>query len=780
MMVAKENRTTRGQRTDTGGGTHVEGPVHTDGGDFIGRDKIVHVYTRSDQEELEAFVREAVLAYQRHLTDLTWAEPSSEPYKYLLPFGLKDKEIFFGRDNALDDLYDTLFKARLTVLHARSGAGKSSLLNAGLGPHLLEHRRLPIFARTYNDPVSAIIDPIANRGTPPRPRLLPVLPLRDFLHLVVENMGRRIAELVIILDQFEEMFIQVPPEESLNHFNALADCIEDDGLPLRFVFAVRGDFFSQLAEFEGRLPSIFDNRFYLKQLTTEEAKVAITGPVTKVDGDVTYDEALLETLLEVLARDEMDLPELQILCTHLYELTKERGATIVGPELYQEAGGAHGILGGYLEQALEKLPLEQRGIAWHILTELVDSLGQRRVVTQSELHQQIGCAEGLLNRVLTRLVTSRLVQRGEGDRYELVHDYLTATIRDRISQEELGIKQIRELLQREVASWQANQSLISRDRLELIDEHRPLLGDLRVEETELIFRSAVAHQFAIGTWALAAHRNGIDIWPILRPALNAQNHQVRASVIALLPVVGEAALPALRDALTDAVPLVRVQAILALERLDPYEARQAVQYDPQRQEVYIPLEGEEKEFYIDRYPVNNEAYELFLQDNPDREPPPQWHGRSAPQRLRDHPVVGVSWRDAQAYATWAGKRLPTVEEWQRAAGVQDGRRYPWGNRFTPGCCNTREAEVGGTTPIDQYSPGADSPYGVADMAGNVWEWLADEAGSEGEYRKLRGGSWFYSAEFSRIDYDRFWREPEQRQDVIGFRLCFGVPQKENG
>ncbi len=65
------------------------------------------------------------------------------------------------------------------------------------------------------------------------------------------------------------------------------------------------------------------------------------------------------------------------------------------------------------------------------------------------------------------------------------------------------------------------------------------------------------------------------------------------------------------------------------------------------------------------------------------------------------------------------------------------------------------------------------------MAGNVWEWLADEAGPEGQYRKLRGGSWFYSAEFARIDYDHFWRKPEQRQDVIGFRLSFSLPQNEN-
>ncbi len=730
------------------------------------------------EAEMEAIVREAVLAYQLHLRDLTRPDIPAAPYKFLLPFGLQDQDIFFGRDEAIDDLYDTLFQARLTVLHARSGAGKSSLLNAGLGPRLVDRRYLPIFARTYNDPVSAIVNEIIKRGKPSPVRPWPALPLRDFLHLVVENMGRRVPELVIILDQFEEIFTRVhTSEERLIYAEALADCIEDDGLPLRFVFAIRGDFFSQLAEFEERLPYIFDNRFYLKPMKAGEVQAAITGPVREVDRAITYDETLLETLLEVLARDEMDLPELQILCTHLYDVAKRQGLSRIDPELYEEAGGAGGILGGYLEEALVKFPLEQRQVAWRVLTELVDSLGQRRIVTQREMHQQIDCPEELLKAVLTRLVQSRLVQRAEGDQYDLAHDYLTTTIKSQISQEDLALKEIRDLLQRESASWRTNRSLISRDRLEIIHEHRHSLTNLKPEEMELLCRSAVAHQFAVDTWALAAHRQGIDIWPILQPALTAQDFRLRVNVVAILPMVGEEALEALREALTDRVPLVRVHAIRALERLS-IEAANQVLRDNLHYEVYIPPHGDEPGFYIDRYPVTNADYELFLMENPNYTPPAHWQKRTAPQGLRDHPVVGVSWTDAQAYATWAGKHLPTGREWQRAAGSQNGWRYPWGNQFTPGCCNTREAGVGMTTPVGMYSPGADSPYGVVDMAGNVWEWLADKAGAEGQYRQLRGGAWFYSNEFTRIDYNRFWRRPDHRQDVIGFRLCFSPSQVE--
>jgi len=172
------------------------------------------------------------------------------------------------------------------------------------------------------------------------------------------------------------------------------------------------------------------------------------------------------------------------------------------------------------------------------------------------------------------------------------------------------------------------------------------------------------------------------------------------------------------------------------------------------------------DLYIDRYPVTNEEYKRFVDDTGHPVPcydvewaQPEGYNwepeeRTPPEGKEKHPVVLVSWEDARSYAAWAGKRLPTEAEWERAARGVDGRRWPWGDEFTDGRCNTTESGTNGTVPVGQYSPEGDSPDGVGDMVGNVWEYTnslfrpypydADDGRESQEadgWRVLRGGSW---------------------------------------
>lgn len=221
-------------------------------------------------------------------------------------------------------------------------------------------------------------------------------------------------------------------------------------------------------------------------------------------------------------------------------------------------------------------------------------------------------------------------------------------------------------------------------------------------------------------------------------------------------------------------------------------------------------------YYMDVTPVTQAEYARYLADNQQYPlpyvdetwaQPYNWQRktRQPPAGLEQHPVVQVSWDDALAYARWASKDLPSEEQWERGARGTDGRIYPWGNEWDCGLLNSAKRIVGRdfenvsewndwwrkldtseqayTQPVGSYLAGA-SPFGLLDMAGNVWEWCAawyqaypgSQAKHEDfgqQYRVVRGGSWNCSAYLVRSPC-RFRGGPVLRDGNLGFR-CASTP-----
>ncbi|MEJ5308172.1 MAG: SUMF1/EgtB/PvdO family nonheme iron enzyme [Anaerolineae bacterium] len=186
-------------------------------------------------------------------------------------------------------------------------------------------------------------------------------------------------------------------------------------------------------------------------------------------------------------------------------------------------------------------------------------------------------------------------------------------------------------------------------------------------------------------------------------------------------------------------------------------------------------------FRIGRYLVTQAQYARFLQAHPDIPVPyvdEDWarvynwdpETRTYPAGRSNQPVVLVTWDEAAAYCAWVGGRLPTQEEWERAARGSDGRSYPWGETFTPAYANTRESGVGGPTPVGVFVEG-ESPSGALDMAGNVWEWTASD--HDQNTKVLRGGAWNFPAESARTFVSECSR-PYNRSHAISFRVVFPI------
>jgi hypothetical protein len=178
------------------------------------------------------------------------------------------------------------------------------------------------------------------------------------------------------------------------------------------------------------------------------------------------------------------------------------------------------------------------------------------------------------------------------------------------------------------------------------------------------------------------------------------------------------------------------------------------------------------EFRIDKYEITNAEYAAFVRDTGWR-PPKYWNSTTPRPEIRDHPVVNVSWTDAQAYARWAGKRLPTADEWEKSARGSNGIRYPWGNEFEPERTNAAEAGLGGTTPVAAF-PQDVSPFGVIGLGGNVTEWTAspfvDTDGKAHGY-VVSGGSWLESGTIVSLAALRRQGIIDREYPDVGFRLA---------
>jgi formylglycine-generating enzyme required for sulfatase activity len=233
--------------------------------------------------------------------------------------------------------------------------------------------------------------------------------------------------------------------------------------------------------------------------------------------------------------------------------------------------------------------------------------------------------------------------------------------------------------------------------------------------------------------------------------------------------------------------LVRVPAGEFIMGSDPQKDALASSNESPQHQVPLP------EFFIGQYEVTNAQYAGFTKATGYR-PPDDWENGNVPAGKENHPVVFVSWKDAVEFTRWLSDatgltvRLPTEAEWEKACRGPNGLIYPWGDVFDPGKVNSVSSNtLGKTAPVGTYSPQGDSPYHLADMAGNVWEWTSSlersypydaEDGREdaraAEPRVLRGGHFKAIAKRVRCA-ERGTNDPDIPLIHHGFRVVVVTP-----
>jgi WD40 repeat protein len=405
------------------------------------------------------------------------------PYVGLKPYTQENAVMFFGRDREQTVLISNLRSARLTLLYAQSGAGKSSLLRAGVAVRLTElarrdfdqrgsARNIPVvFSSWRDDPTAELIGGIQKAIIPFLQQAAPPEQAPDRLDQAIEAANRVTgAALLVILDQFEDYFPHQSREMPNQPFaDELAACINRADLRAKFLISIREDAYSFLGDlFEGRISNVYGNYFHLEHLTRQAAREAIEKPIASFNklhmdrAPVHIEPDLIDVVLYQLSqfaadqggigrdsegngagphRDEVAAPYLQLVMKRLWDTELGKPYRTLRRETLKELGNAKEIVKTHIDRVLGNLPDEQREAAVDILQRLVTPSGTRIALAASDLAdpdytgRPVDEVDAALQRLVgsdDRIMSTVLAPPGRpgGTRYEIAHDLLVPAILD--------------------------------------------------------------------------------------------------------------------------------------------------------------------------------------------------------------------------------------------------------------------------------------------------------------------------------------------------------------
>ncbi len=405
---------------------------------------------------------------------------ATTPYKGLMPYSEEDAPFFFGRDAEREIITANLMASRLTLLYGPSGVGKSSVLRAGVAHHLRRLARenldetgspqfaIVVFNSWRDDPIAGLESRVresamqALNGQTVEP-VPPSTSLLETFKMWTERLG---GELLIILDQFEEYFLYHGQEDGAESFAAqFPRIVNSSDLNVHFLISMRDDGLAKLDRFQGRIPTLFDNRLGIDHLDRSAARAAITQPIEQFNrlyaagrqrvsiepelveavldqvktGAVTVGEAGRGLIKGQAAEAQIETPYLQLVMNRLWEEDVRAGSHTLRLKTLETLGGAQRIVRTHLDAAMKALPRNDQDVAARVFHYLVTPSGAKIAHTIPDLATYAELPQEKLRPVMERLSGADIrILRGiapppdksDEPRYEIFHDVLAAAILD--------------------------------------------------------------------------------------------------------------------------------------------------------------------------------------------------------------------------------------------------------------------------------------------------------------------------------------------------------------
>jgi hypothetical protein len=480
------------------------------------------------------------------------SRPAS-PYKFLDSYGLRDHRRFFGRELETDLLLADVVVSRLVVLFAKTGTGKTSLINAGVRPRLHERGYKTFFIRVREDPFASTREAL-------REHAAATFPDSGSLADQVRELARRLKRpVVLFFDQFEEFFLYTVPQNqaAAREFVAtIGDLHDDRDSGVHVVFSMREEWFVDMGFFRDRLPGIFhnDSNLRLRWFDSVQARDAIVKPA----GEHAYTPALVATLLSELAATsrataptpapgDIEPAQLQIVCDTLWRRSARLPLTL---EQYNALGEgksgeivAQQILDRRLVQEFEGFDRPQLELLSALLRELRTPEGTKRVrdyadlatslMSVSSITTQPGAVRELVESLRRKRLLDLLPREG-GEIVELTHDYLVVRLDQLLAQ--ITLIWPRRVLAEGLKKFRKRAELLHST---VVDDVLAAAGSLQLSsaEGELLLRSALAHLADVRPILPVLLSSGAPIWTIfeerVREGADAERARAAEMLIAL-------------------------------------------------------------------------------------------------------------------------------------------------------------------------------------------------------------------------------------------------------
>lgn len=420
---------------------------------------------------------------------------ANSPFKFLDSFTKDDKEIFFGREKEIEEIYSRVFQSNLLLVYGASGTGKTSLIQCGLSNKFNDSDWLPIIIRRGSNIQKSIQTQLGNLA------ITPLKPI-DNKQLTIGNEKQTFSlkkslqslyldhfkPIYLLFDQFEELFIFGTKDEIENFIVDIAKVIKSD-LQCKFIFIMRGEYLEHLTQFEEQIPTFFDNRIRIEKMTRKNAMEAISGPC-KVFG-IEVEEGFPQLLLDKISssNSEIELTYLQVFLDKIYKkgspsptlpdgeggsphpISKRSGMKFTN-QLLSDLGQIGDVLSDFLEEQIAKIPDSENALT--VLKAFVSAEGTKRQINFDEINEftrSLGkdLQRDVLENFIHQFVNLRILRdKDEHGKYELRHDSLAAKIYEKITLVEKEILQVRQMIANRFSEFEMRGILLSDDDLRYI------------------------------------------------------------------------------------------------------------------------------------------------------------------------------------------------------------------------------------------------------------------------------------------------------------------------